>query len=134
MHQFTNFVATSSAPVSLSNTTYIAGKVDITKDGVTQWKAVKVVVMLQNYNVASISVDANATNNHFQSQPIYGITTSLTNAQGTQLIKSATTTTSSIGAIGQNITQGASTAANQTAGFFGNISKGIQNLFNGTKK
>jgi hypothetical protein len=132
-HDFKNFHAAPNISVSLSNLTEITGTADITKDGSVQWSNVTVVLMLQNYNVLNIAVSSNATDNHFQGQPIYGITNSLTNSQGTQLIKGATSATS-ISSIGQNVTQGASNLVNKTGNALNGIGQGIQNLFNGTKK
>jgi hypothetical protein len=113
--------------------TEIPGTADITKDGAVQWSNVTVVLMLQNNNVLTIAVSSATTDNHFQGQPIYGVTNSLTNGQGTQLISGASAPTT-ISSLGQNITQGASNLANQTSSALSNLGKGVQNLFNGTNK
>lgn len=117
-------------PVSLSNTTLISGTVDVMKDGSVQWSNVSAAIMIQNNNVVSIALDSKATSDHFAGQPIYGITTSLTNAQGTQMIQGATTSASNIG---QTITQGASNLGSKASSALSNLSSSVQHAFNKTK-
>jgi hypothetical protein len=76
-HQISNFTLTPAANISLNRTgsTFITGKADIGSNGVTKWKAVPIVILIDRSTTIQILLDSTKTDNHFGGQPINGITT-----------------------------------------------------------
>jgi hypothetical protein len=66
----------------------INGTADITVNGTTQWPGVDTnLTLTQNPTVLIIMPEAEATNNHFQGQPIYGVVREATGENGTMIIQ-----------------------------------------------
>src|ERR671923_153096 len=62
----------------------INGTADIAVNGTTQWPGVNTnLTFTENPTVLTIMTEAEATNNHFQGQPIYGVVSQATGENGT---------------------------------------------------
>ena len=48
---------------------------------------IKVNILISKGKVITINLDNNATSNHFQGQPIYGVVESIKDANGNELLK-----------------------------------------------
>ncbi len=51
------------------------------------WNNVKTNILISKGKVITINLDDNATSNHFQGQPIYGVVESIKDANGNELLK-----------------------------------------------
>jgi hypothetical protein len=66
----------------------INGTADISINGTNQWPGVDTnLTFTENPTVLTIMPEAEATNNHFQGQPIYGVTAEATGENGTAIIQ-----------------------------------------------
>lgn len=67
----------------------IPGTVDIKLNNTSAWNAVKANILISKGKVITINLDLdnNATGNHFQGQPIYGVVESIKDANGNELLK-----------------------------------------------
>jgi len=78
-HSLINFVQSNGTKIRLSPDlwTTLRGTVDIKYNGTTTWSAVETKIVIAEGRTINISLDNNATDNHFQGQPIYGIVKSI---------------------------------------------------------
>jgi hypothetical protein len=65
----------------------IQGTVDIKLNNTSAWNNVKSNISISKGKVITINLDNNATSNHFQGQPIYGVVESIKDANGNELLK-----------------------------------------------
>jgi hypothetical protein len=65
----------------------IQGTVDIKLNNTSAWNNVKTNILISKGKVTTINLDNNATSNHFQGQPIYGVVESIKDANGNELLK-----------------------------------------------
>ena len=65
----------------------IQGTVDIKLNNTNAWNNVKTNILISKGKVITINLDNNATSNHFQGQPIYGVVESIKDANGNELLK-----------------------------------------------
>jgi hypothetical protein len=65
----------------------IPGTVDIKLNNTSAWNNVKTNILISKGKVITINLDNNATSNHFQGQPIYGVVESIKDANGNELLK-----------------------------------------------
>jgi hypothetical protein len=65
----------------------IQGTVDIKLNNTSAWNNVKSNILISKGKVITISLDNNATSNHFQGQPIYGVVESIKDANENELLK-----------------------------------------------
>jgi hypothetical protein len=65
----------------------IQGTVDIKLNNTSAWNNVKTNISISKGKVITINLDNNATGNHFQGQPIYGVVESIKDANGNELLK-----------------------------------------------
>jgi hypothetical protein len=65
----------------------IPGTVDIKLNNTSIWNNVKTNILISKGKVITINLDNNATSNHFQGQPIYGVVESIKDADGNELLK-----------------------------------------------
>jgi hypothetical protein len=87
-HEFTNFKPESVLPVLLDpkGITFI-GMMDIKLNSADKWFGVPISVAIgKNFNTISITPSAKYTNNHFLGHAIYGISTSIKDQSGAELI------------------------------------------------
>ena len=88
IHNFTQFKAANNTTVKLNqngNTT-IKGTVNILVNGTQKWTDVPITILMQNARVISIAVDSAKTDDHFASQPIYGIVQTLKDQSGKDVV------------------------------------------------
>jgi hypothetical protein len=87
-HNITNFVIGGGGTVQLvqGQETSISGTADIYTNGTNRWPGADTTLTLTpNGAVMTIMPDAEATENHFQGQPIYGIVSALAGENGTMI-------------------------------------------------
>lgn len=82
VHSFTNVVSNRTAELKQGGNATIAATADIEVNGSVQWKNAFFVLQIENGKTASITIDSISTDNHFQGQPIYGITNTLLPSPG----------------------------------------------------
>ena len=78
-HNLINFVQANDTTITLTPDlwTSINGTVDVKYNGTTTWSAVEAEILIFEGRTIEISLDNNATNNHFQGQPIHGVVKSI---------------------------------------------------------
>jgi hypothetical protein len=90
-HDIINFKPsnTNNTIVQLSpdKSASIPGTVDIKLNNTSAWNNVKTNILISKGKVITINLDNNATSNHFQGQPIYGVVESIKDADGNELLK-----------------------------------------------
>ena len=90
-HDIINFKPsnTNNTIVQLSpdKSTSIPGTVDIKLNNTSAWNNVKTNILISKGKVFTINLDNNATSNHFQGQPIYGVVQSIKDADENELLK-----------------------------------------------
>jgi hypothetical protein len=88
-HVITNFKATNNTNVKLSpdKSASISGTVDVKLNGTSVWNTTKVNIMINKGKTITINLDSQATGNHFQGQPIYGVVDSMKDATGNEMLK-----------------------------------------------
>lgn len=148
-HQLMNFEAANGTLVQLdeNGSGVVFGTVDVSLNGSEQWSDASVAIMIERSNAIAISLDSNATENHFNGQPIYGTVDSWVDVNGRELIDDAreagATTGQTISDAGENITDSAEQVGNQTGQAVENVTNATGNiiddlgervtdLFNGT--
>jgi hypothetical protein len=148
-HQLMNFVAANGTLVQLdeNGSGAIFGTVDVSLNGSEKWSDANVVVMIERSSAIMISLDSNATDTHFQGQPIYGVVDSWVDVNGRELINDAreagVTAGETVSDTGENITESAEQVGNQTGQVVENVTNTTGNiiedlgdrvtdLFNGT--
>ena len=90
-HDLINFKAANNntMPIQLSpnKTASISGTVDVKLNNTNVWKGVKTNILISKGKLFTIHLDNNATGNHFQGQPIYGVVESIKDANGNEMLK-----------------------------------------------
>jgi hypothetical protein len=89
-HDILNFKDTNNTmPIQLSpnKTASISGTVDVKLNNTNAWNGVKMNILISKGKMFTIHLDNNATGNHFQGQPIYGVVESIKDAKGNELLK-----------------------------------------------
>src|SRR5919106_812528 len=82
-HELSNFQPDPDIPVLLEEDgTAFAGMMDVGEDNRDRWFGVQTSVNISDLNTISIFLDPTDTQNHFNSQPIYGIVNSLIDGEG----------------------------------------------------
>jgi hypothetical protein len=77
----------STVQLSPDKTASIQGTVDVKLNNTSAWNNVKADILISKGKVITINLDNNATGNHFQGQPIYGVVESIKDANGNELLK-----------------------------------------------
>ena len=87
-HDITNFNSKNNTKVELKpdNTISFSGTVDVKLNNTTPWNGTNVNVMISKGKTITIVLDNNATGDHFQGQPIYGIVDSIKDASGKEML------------------------------------------------
>jgi hypothetical protein len=87
-HEITNFSSNNHTRIELQpeNTVFFSGMVDVKLNNITPWNGTNVNVMISKGKTMAIVLDNNATGDHFQGQPIYGIVESIRNASGKEML------------------------------------------------
>jgi hypothetical protein len=91
-HDIINFKSsnntTMQVQLSSNKSASIPGTVDVKLNNTNAWNGVKTNILISKGKVFTINLDNNATGNHFQGQPIYGVVKSIKDANGNELLKS----------------------------------------------
>ena len=88
-HEIGNFQSDPDVPVLLENDgTTFEGTTDVGEDGMDKWFDVQTSVSISDLNTITIFLDPVDTENHFNSQPIYGIITSSVDMNGNPIFRS----------------------------------------------
>ena len=77
----------TNVELSPNKSSSISGTVDIKLNNTNVWKNVKTNILISEGKVITINLDNNATGDHFQGQPIYGVVQSIRDANGNELLK-----------------------------------------------
>ena len=88
-HVITNFRSINNTKVNLppDRSALISGTVDVKLNGTSIWNTTKVNILINKGKTITINLDNQATGNHFQGQPIYGVVESLKDATGNEMLK-----------------------------------------------
>jgi hypothetical protein len=87
VHNITDFsIGNATVQLVQGQETSISGTGDYSTNGTTSWPGVDTILTLTpNATVMTIMPDAEATENHFQGQPIYGIVEGIVGENGTMI-------------------------------------------------
>ena len=87
-HEITNFKSNNDTRVELKpdNTMSFSGTVDVKLNNTSPWNGTNVNIMISKGKTISIILDDNATGDHFQGQPIYGIVESIKDANANEML------------------------------------------------
>src|SRR5215203_4827240 len=90
-HDIINFkpsdINNTIVQLSSDKSASIQGTVDIKLNNTSAWNDVKTNILISKGKVITINLDNNATSNHFQGQPIYGVVESIKDANGNELLR-----------------------------------------------
>src|SRR5215831_8239822 len=88
-HVITNFRPIDNTKVSLApnRSASLFGTVDVKLNGTSVWNTTKVNLMIDKGKTLTINLDNQATSNHFQGQPIYGVVESMKDSTGDEMLK-----------------------------------------------
>jgi len=90
-HDIINFkpsdINNTIVQLSSDKSASIQGTVDIKLNNTSAWNNVKTNILISKGKVITINLDNNATSNHFQGQPIYGVVESIKDANGNELLR-----------------------------------------------
>ena len=90
-HDIINFKPSNTnkmiVQLSPDKTASVQGTADIKLNNTSTWSDVKTNILISKGKVVTINLDNNATSNHFQGQPIYGVVKSIKDANGNELLK-----------------------------------------------
>jgi len=88
-HVITNFRPMNNTKVSLApdRSASLSGTVDVKLNGTSVWNTTKVNLMINKGKTLTINLDNQATSNHFQGQPIYGVVESMKDLTGNEMLK-----------------------------------------------
>ena len=88
-HEIGNFQSDPDVPVLLEyDGTTFEGTTDVGEDGMDKWFDVQTSVIISDLNTITIFLDPVDTENHFNSQAVYGIITSSVDMNGNPIFKS----------------------------------------------
>ena len=78
-HEFLNFEADDGVDISAEDQTIsVAGTMDVGTNGAVAWEDVPSEIVIEGGRIISVSVDNEATDEHFSGQSVHGNVTSLT--------------------------------------------------------
>ncbi|HYV52319.1 MAG TPA: hypothetical protein VE971_03410 [Candidatus Eisenbacteria bacterium] len=88
-HVITRFRPVNDTKVSLApdRSASLSGTVDVKLNGTSVWNTTKVNLMINKGKTLTINLDNQATSNHFQGQPIYGVVESMKDLTGNEMLK-----------------------------------------------
>jgi hypothetical protein len=88
-HVISNFKSVNDSKVNLApdRSASISGTVDVKFNGTSLWNATKVNILINKGKAITINLDNQATANHFQGQPIYGVVESMKDSTGNEMLK-----------------------------------------------
>lgn len=88
LHEIINFKSNNNSDIQLdpTNITFIKGISDIRTNGIDNWKGVDTFLLINKLRILSIIPSSNNVNDHFKGQPIYGVTKSMKDKTGNDII------------------------------------------------
>jgi hypothetical protein len=88
LHEIINFKSNNNSDIQLdpTNITFIKGITDIRTNGIDNWKGVDTFLLINKLRILSIIPSSNNVNDHFKGQPIYGVTESMKDKTGNDII------------------------------------------------
>ena len=88
LHEIINFKSNNNSDIQLdpTNITFIKGISDIRTNGIDNWKGVDTFLLINKLRTLSIIPSSNNVNDHFKGQPIYGVTESMKDKTGNDII------------------------------------------------
>lgn len=90
-HDILNFksISNNTMPIQLSpnKSATISGTADVKLNNTNAWNGVKTNILISKGKLITIHLDNNATANHFQGQPIYGVVKSIKDANSNEFLK-----------------------------------------------
>ena len=86
-HIITNFRPMTNVSLAPDRSTSLSGTVDVKLNGTSIWNTTKVNLMINKGKTLTINLDNQATSNHFQGQPIYGVVESMKDSTGNEMLK-----------------------------------------------
>jgi hypothetical protein len=88
LHEIINFKSNNNSDIQLdpTNITFIKGISDIRTNGIDNWKGVDTFLLINKLRILSIIPSSNNVNDHFKGQPIYGVTESMKDKTGNDII------------------------------------------------
>ena len=88
-HVITNFRPMNNTEVSLApdRSASLSGTVDVKLNGTSIWNTTKVNLVINKGKTLTINLDNQATSNHFQGQPIYGVVESMKDSTGKEMLE-----------------------------------------------
>lgn len=98
IHEIINFKSSNDSDIQLdpTNITFIKGITDIKTNGIDSWKAVDTFLLVNKLRILSIIPNSHKVDDHFKGQPIYGVTESMKDKAGNDIIVSLNNMTSNI--------------------------------------
>jgi hypothetical protein len=98
IHEIINFKSSNDSDIQLdpTNITFIKGITDIRTNGIDSWKAVDTFLLINKLRILSIIPNSHKVDDHFKGQPIYGVTGSMKDKDGNDIIVSLNNMTPSI--------------------------------------
>jgi hypothetical protein len=88
-HVITNFRPINNTRVSLApdRSASLSGTADVRLNGTSVWNTTKINLIINKGKTLTINLDNQATGNHFQQQPIYGVVESMKDSTGNEMLK-----------------------------------------------
>jgi hypothetical protein len=117
LHEIINFKSNNNSDIQLdpTNITFIKGISDIRTNGIDNWKGVDTFLLINKLRILSIIPSSNNVNDHFKGQPIYGVTESMKDKTGNDIIVPLNNMTHNINGRISNSTPSTAEEAKSTA-------------------
>jgi hypothetical protein len=98
IHEIINFKSSNDSDIQLdpTNITFIKGTTDIRTNGIDRWRDVDTFLLINKLRILSIIPNSHKVDDHFKGQPIYGVTGSMKDKDGNDIIVSLNNMTPSI--------------------------------------
>jgi hypothetical protein len=90
IHEIINFKTNNDSDIQLdpTNITFIKGISDIRTNGIDSWRDVDTFLLINKLRILSIIPNSHKVDDHFKGQPIYGVTESMKDKAGNDIIAS----------------------------------------------
>jgi hypothetical protein len=98
IHELINFKTGNYSDIQLdpTNITFIKGTSSVRTNGIETWRGVDTFLLINKLKVLSIIPSSQEVNDHFKGQPIYGVTESMKDKTGNDIIVSSNSMTPNI--------------------------------------
>jgi hypothetical protein len=104
IHEIVNFKSSNDSDIQLdpTNITFIKGTTDIRTNSIDSWKDVDTFLLINKLKILSIIPNSHKVDDHFKGQPIYGVTGSMKDKDGNDIIISLNNMTPNINGVGKS--------------------------------